>query len=371
MATRKVGFLLLMLCLLVSCGHISLCPDNPQTAANSETPDDPPAASVQAPEVHGPAALPHGKVVILPFADHTAGYSHAKTDFEKRNLLVAEAIHDAFSLNGFVPASGEDTAHYLLDRSVLKKVSEADLKKLVLSPSEADSPRNGGNRTERSKEPVGKSGGKIATRKASTGSAAKGKIEAEKFSAMADSELKAICQKFGANYIIRGRIVEASPERYDAAGNPESELLPFAVALERGTAFAVSRIETYEGVDAEIAGSFLTHTLPEGVEPTENDSPIAFLWKKGARDVPVPLEVTGKAREGLLLQVTLLAQDAETGRIVWLKRATVETPSIPERIGPAADPDRYARAVRALAGSLVDDFSKNVNPDSRAIKRGP
>lgn len=359
-----------MLCLLSSCGHISLCPDNPETAANSEASDDPPAASAQAPEVPGPAALPHGKVVILPFADHTAGHSHAKTDFEQRNLLVAEAIHDAFSLNGFVPASGEDTAHYLLERSVLKKVSEADLRKFGLAAWEADPPRNGGKKAEW-KEPVGKNGGKTAARKASPGAAGKGEIEAGKFSATVDSEVKAICQRFGANYVIRGRVVEASPERYDAAGDSEAELLPFAVALERGTAFAVSRIETYEGVDAEIAGSFLIHTLPEGVEPTENDSPIAFLWRKGAKDVPVPLEVTGKAREGLLLQVTLLAQDAETGQIVWLKRATVETPSISERTKPSADPDRYARAIRALAGSLADDFSKNVNPDSRAIKRGP
>jgi hypothetical protein len=282
------------------------------------------------PVTPGTASDQFKRVVIVPFADHTPASS--LQDHCRRNVLVLEALQDALFQAGFISAAEEDVVEYLMNQGVIQAPQGSASYRTAAVERELQEGWSGEMKEELEE---------VIYQEITTGSS-EGK---QKPIALNTQILKEMGNAFGADYIVRGRIIEFGADQKDSFNPLRTGLVPFVFKSGQRTVFGVAESEGYENIDME------------AIE--EYDRMRAMLWGAGGFLTGLIGEKQGRVR-GATVQIRVLVQDARTGEVIWLNRA--EACAAPSSAFAEQAPDLLiAKAIDKAVNSLVGDFVSAYN----------
>ncbi len=274
------------------------------------------------------ASGPFKRVVIVPFADHTPNSS--LQEHFRRNTLVLEALQDALYRAGFISAPEEDVVKYLMDQGIIQTPEGGD-----------DSYRTAGLKREMHSgwsEQMQEELQDVLYQDMTSSSFEQNK--ARKPIALDREILRDLGKTFGADYIVRGRIVEFRSDQKDTFNPIRTGMIPFVFKSGQRTIFGVAKSEGYENIDVD--------------DIEEYNQVRDFFWGAGAFLTGLIGEKQGQV-PGATVQLRVLIQDAVTGDVVWLNRA--EACAIPRTAFADPDPDLlFAKSIDRAVNSLVADF---------------
>ncbi|MBW1645822.1 MAG: hypothetical protein JRJ56_05790 [Deltaproteobacteria bacterium] len=320
------------------------------------------------------------KIVVVPFADYTP--DGCQDSYWRRNILLMEALQDEFSQYGLRTAIEEDVVRYLMDNG-------------IISPPEvlfAGSPMNdymksmveSGNWSSHMSEMITSAVSHNEQLQLQKQQLEKGTPEVRTASLTSDQVIH-LGNKFSADYIIRGRIIEFDQGDAKDNFNPfQIGLLPFALNTSQRALFGVARSDNYEMFDKMAMGGVAGlafghsnkntpfdedkdyessgHPLFDPVKVSEDDyhelntafwgamgTGLAFLSHNGGR---VPRAV---------VQIRIMVQDAMTGNLIWTNRSQVEV--TPKSVYSSQEYRvLVSRAIKQAAQSLVSNFIATCEP---------
>jgi hypothetical protein len=275
------------------------------------------------------------RVVIVPFADYTpASAASSLEDYGRRNVLVLEALQDALYQRGFISAAEEDVVKYLMDRGVIQDVGSGSAPYATAGLDQELKESWSNEMKEEIQNVI------IQNMNATSGGGQELTLVA-----LDRQVLNDMGDTFGADYIVRGRIIEFGVDQKDSFNPVRTGLIPFVFKSGQRTILGVAESEGYEKIDPELLEDF--------------DRGRAFGWGAGGFVTGLFGEKQGRVR-GATVQVRVLVQDASTGAIVWLNRAEVCT--TPASV--FAEPEQgtlLARSIEEAVNSLMNDFVSAYN----------
>ncbi len=237
-------------------------------------------------------AVGQGKtIVILPFTDYS---DSSVSSAQKRNIALNEAISDKLLLNGFSMPIPEDVYDYLVDMNIINSMSG--------TTSTLEDELNSKEWSDRMKDVLRD---EISENKTNTSNDKQG---------LTAQQVTKIGQTFGADYIMRGRILQYKKRQDADAWN--SGIVPVIVGGTTRSLFGFADADSYDGKSK---------------------------WK------------FGDSTSGMV-ELRLWVQDANTGEVVWTNHTSVEA----LRESVFADPQHdvlFTAAVERSACLLVHDFA--------------
>ncbi len=324
-------------------------------------------------------------MVIMPFADYTPDSSPEL--YWRRNLLVNESLEDEFARYGLMSALQEDVVDYLLSEHIIEppEIFFTDTPNNNYMRSEVDS----GNWSEammdelkyaitRNEDLEKMDKQRLAVENGTQGSAL--------YSSLSSDEVLRIGDYFGADYIVRGRLIEFEKGVAKDDFNPfHVGLLPFFFNSSQRMLFGLAKSENYELMDKMAIGGILgavvgnankNFPFDDSKKTTTSGHPLfgstvtktsdyhalnTALWGVAGASVAYLAHNGGKVPRAVV-QIRIMVQDARTGRLLWSNRSEVEV--IPESMYAEQDYRKLvAKAIRRATSSLVRSFVATVESD--------
>lgn len=294
-------------------------------------------------------------VVILPFADYS--YADDLETAYRRNLYVNENITDQLVANSFRVPVEEDVFRYLVSQNIINVMAYEERNSTPLADELND---------EWSPEMKGVMQRYISLAKSRSGD--KPVLDSPGTHGLTQQEIVKIGRQFGADYIVRGRIVEYKT-RQDPSWNPlQRGILTFVSGVSSKLAFGNASADKYDMVGNMIAGAAWGGLIGSGVDwpwdPAEADQTI--LGVSGGRDANTILWGGVGAQLGKLahnsgempqavVHLRIWVQDAYTGDVVWTNRVDVKVS--PESVLADTQYDAlFEKATEKAITTLIDNF---------------
>ncbi len=322
------------------------------------------------------------RVVIMPFADYTPDSTPEL--YWRRNILVTESLEDEFARYGLMTSLEEDVVEYLMDEHIIEPpdVFFADTPNNNFMRAEAESGDWSTEMVEELRyaisrnEELERDGQKQVVSDA--GSAL--------HISLTSQEVTKIGDYFGADYIIRGRLIEFERGVAKDDFNPfHVGFLPFFFNSSQRILFGLAKSENYELMDKMAIGGILgmaighanddwpfdesTKTETSGhplfgttvTDVTDYHALNTALWGAAGAGAAYLAHNGGKVPRAVV-QIRIMVQDAHTGRLVWSNRSEVEV--IPESIYANQEYRKLiAKAINRATGSLVANFISTIESD--------
>ncbi len=315
-------------------------------------------------------------IVVLPLADYSTG---KRPDYSlRRQLKIYEALNYHLASNGFYVPMEEDVMQTLVNMGIIKVVkAPSSVHKRSYQALKAEIGTGWSDEMQATIDQVIQ-----ANQAINEGSE---KLEVTKIG-LEPYHIKEIGRRFGADYVLRGRIVEYEV-RQDKSLNPFRQgMLPFFFNTTSQTLFGFPQSEKYDlwhdmavgGALGAMLGSSANHPFNEPSRKTKISGHPRFgsvttstsggydkaeaynaLFWGGAVAGSAYLASKGGQVNQAVVQISLALQDAHTGAIVWANR--VEKVVQPESVW--ADPSvrkQMDTAVEAAVKSLTDDMYKRL-----------
>jgi len=322
------------------------------------------------------------RVVIMPFADYTPDSTPEL--YWRRNILVTESLEDEFARYGLMTSLEEDVVEYLMDEHIIEPpdVFFADTPNNNFMRAEAESgdwstemvkelryaiSRNEELERDEQKQVVSDAGSALHI-------------------SLTSQEVTKIGDYFGADYIIRGRLIEFERGVAKDDFNPfHVGFLPFFFNSSQRILFGLAKSENYELMDKMAIGGILgaaighanddfpfdesTDTETSGhplfgttvTDVTDYHALNTALWGAAGAGAAYLAHNGGKVPRAVV-QIRIMVQDAHTGRLVWSNRSEVEV--IPESIYANQEYRKLiAKAINRATGSLVANFISTIESD--------
>jgi hypothetical protein len=275
--------------------------------------------TLNAPETSYRNAACYGKtVVVLPFADYSQGDSIASA--ERRSMMITEGITDELTANGFALPVQEDVFQYLVTERIINPVSYKGQASSSLSYELTD------DWSDVMKKEIA------------------GYLEAEKRDSMAaagapgahgltKTAIAKIGRQFGADYVIRGRILEFKT-RDENTWNPwKRGIIPFVMRGSNRVLFGYADSAAYDTENAALAGLMVGAAAGHEIInwPSQgfmgigaSDDTNAIIW--GAAGAGLGRRSAGHAGDvtQARVEMRMWVQEATTGNVIWTNRVTVE-----------------------------------------------
>lgn len=293
-------------------------------------------------------------IVILPFADYS--YADNLETAYRRNLYVLENLTDQLASNSFHLPVQEDVFRYLVSKNIVNLVAYEDTK-----TSHLQRELNG----EWSPEMKSNIQRYINQTKNDTND--RPAMESPGTHGLTQQEIVKIGQYFGADYIVRGRIIEYKT-RVDPSWEPlKKGLLTFMAGTTSRLAFGNATSDKYDMTGYMIAGAAWGALLGNGAtfpwNPGEADQTI--LGFSGGRDANTVLwggvgsqfgKIAQKSQATqAVVQLRIWVQDAFTGSVVWTNRVDVKVS--PESVLADSQYDvLFETATEKAISTLIDNF---------------
>lgn len=322
------------------------------------------------------------KVVVVPFADYTPRSS--QKNYWRRNVLVMEALQDEFARFGLMTAIEEDVVRYLMDEKIIEPpevffghspmneymrgmTTNENWSVYMTRELEAAISHNEQVETERQRKKKGKDQQGLES------------------ASLTGGQVIHLGNTFGADYIIRGRLIEFDQGAAKGNFNPfQVGILPFVFNTGQRAIFGVAKSEKYEMIDKMAIGGIAGLTIGSNNdnepfdEEVDHESGGHPLFDPAVTDVDDYHELNtvfwGAAGTGLaflahkggktpraVVQIRIMVQDALTGALLWTNRSQVEV--VPKSV---YSPQEYrvlvAKAIKEAAGSLVNNFMATIEP---------
>jgi hypothetical protein len=255
--------------------------------------------------------------VILPFADYS--YADDLESAHRRNMAITEALTDQLSSNGFNLPIQEDVFHYLVDEEIINLASYDAGRTTTLSYELMDDDWSGVMKEHIKYYINMENAGKHQTVAASPGT----------HGLTAQAVVK-IGRKFGADYIIRGRILEFKTRQEHTWAPWKRGLLPFVVGSTNQAIFGFADSDKYDDWGHMITGATYGAIIGYNVQgPFGGSSSAAgagantFLW--GAVGAAAGhMAKHGGRTDQAVVQMRIWVQDAYSGNVVWTNRVDVK-----------------------------------------------
>ncbi len=305
------------------------------------------------------------RIVILPFSDYTQADS--LYGYWQRNILVGEAIKDELIRFGFSSPVYEDVVAYLLEKGIIQEANADERRSMAMEA------------LERELEKEWSAGMKAELLRAIYLNEANRRNSRfwneERLIHLDSRTIREIGYRFGADYVIRGRIIVLRSVPEDSFNPVQTGLLPFFFKVGSRTVFGVAESDTYEMIDKMALAGIVGAAIAKDDWPIEDDDKTFIghprfgggwvssddyaswntaIWGAAAAGVAYLAHKGGKV-ESAWVQLRMIAQDAHTGQIVWANRAEVKV--VPKSVFGEKDIDILtSQAIQHAVGRLFDNF---------------
>ncbi len=299
--------------------------------------------------VAGPDSPGYGRnIVILPFADYSKGNSIS--DAHRRNLKVTESITDHLVQNGFGMPIQEDVFHYLVQREIIE-----------LARYESASSRSLQNELNDVWSPAMKEelSFYIDQQKIDSGININ---ESPGTHGLSKNTVARIGRDFGADYIVRGRILEYKT-REDVTWEPwRKGVLPFIISGTSHILYGAASSDTYDETGDIVSGAIWGAILGgsgnwpfrdehiSGYSATKN----SVFWGAAGGGLGKLSNKRGRIEQAVV-QLRIWVQEAASGEVVWTNRVRVQVS--PETVYADLQYDAlFDSAIEKGVSTLVDNF---------------
>jgi TolB-like protein len=258
-------------------------------------------------------------IVILPFADYSQGNLQSA---QRRNMVITETLTDKLIGNGFGLPIQEDVFDFLIDEQIIQVATynHADTTSLSNELQSDDWSQAMLSQIRRYKDQVENEVSQQQSNSPGT-------------HGLTSRKVAKIGRHFGADYIVRGRILEFKT-RDEATWAPwKKGLLPFvnggANRIINGFASSDEYDERNEALTGSLIGGIIGYnsgTFPFGggdsIFGLSNSSSNAIAWSAGGDGIGKVSHSSGKVDQAAV-QLRVWIQEASTGNVVWTNRVRV------------------------------------------------
>ena len=302
---------------------------------------------------------PHGRgkgmsAVILPFADYSNGDNIASAF--RRNILITESLTDNLTSNGFRLSVQEDVFQYLLDQEIISIAPYNDPGSASIAYELQDPDWSGVMKEKLQGYMQNMNIGSSTARPDGPGT-----------HGLTAQEVVKIGRKFGADYIIRGRILEFRTRQEHSWAPWKRGILPFAVGTTSRMAFGFADSGRYDNWDNMLAGGTWGGIIGSHTgNPWDPDSSTGFMGLSGGADANTILWTAAGAAVGdmvthngkvdqAVVQMRIWVQSAYDASVVWTNRVDVRV--APESVLADNKYDTlFEHAIRKATTALMNNF---------------
>ena len=317
--------------------------------------------TVMAPDEYSDNSGKGRTAVVLPFADYSEGDSIASAF--RRHLLVTESLTNSLVSRGFGAPVPEDVFQYLVEQKIINTASygggaetgSSSLASELDDPDWSDIMKT--KLTEYMHMQQAYQAGKRNT--VADGPGTHG---------LTDQEVVKIGRRFGADYVVRGRILEFRTRQEHTWDPRKRGLLPFVIGSTSRMAFGFADSAQYDNLGNVIAGGAWGAAVgSQAGWPWDADDSKGFFGisgGKGANTIAWSMlggaVGSGMAEHGgrvdqAVVRLRIWVQNAYDAQVIWTNQ--VEVRVAPESV--LADnqyDDLFDQALRKATSSLMNDF---------------
>lgn len=292
--------------------------------------------------------------IILPFADYS--YADDLESAHRRNMAITEALTDQLVRNGFNLPVQEDVFQYLVSENIINLANYDKGGTTTLSYELQDDDWSGMMHQKIKHYIQMENAGKNQTVAASPGT-----------HGLTSQAVVKMGRKFGADYILRGRILEFKVRQEHTWAPWKRGIIPFAIGSTNQMLFGFADSDKYDDWGNMVTGGTMGAIIGYNVEGpwTRASSHDAFLGANGVGANTVFWGAVGAglghmARHGgevgqAVVQMRIWVQDAYTGNVVWTNRVDVKVS--PESVLADRQYDAlFDAAIEQGTTALMDNF---------------
>jgi hypothetical protein len=292
--------------------------------------------------------------VVLPFADYTNGDNIASAF--RRNMLITESLTDNLTINGFRLSVQEDVFQYLLDQNIIS-ISPYDEGGSATLAHELQDPDWSGIMKKKLQGYM--QGQNIGTSTA--------KPDGPGTHGLTAQEIVKIGRQFGADYIVRGRILEFRTRQEHTWAPWKRGLLPFVYGSTSKMVFGFADSVNYDNWDNILAGGTWGGIVGSHAgNPWDPDSSTGFFGVSGGAGAnTIAWAAAGAALADManhggrldqaVVQMRIWVQSAYDASVVWTNRVDVKV--APESVLADNQYDTlFEHAIRKATTALMNNF---------------
>lgn len=287
-------------------------------------------------------------VVILPFADYTSSNDLASA--YRRNLLLNESLVDNMAAQGFAMPVSEDVFRYLVDQGIVKMAGYEENANVSLK-NELNNDWSGVMK-DRIRHYLRQQQISQSTVEGTPGT-----------HALSANEVAKLGRQFGADYIVRGRLLEYRT-RQDATWDPSRRgILPVFFGGTSQALFGFTGTDSYDTVNQMVAGGILGLGIGDVSNWPMDDT--TFVAGSNLEEQQAGWGIIGgslakrSAKSGKIdqavVRVRMWVQEASSGQVVWTNSTMVRV-SPKTVFSDSQYDDLFSTAIDKGVTSLVDSF---------------
>ncbi len=315
-----------------------------------------------------------GRIVVLPFADYTMG--KRLDDSLRRQVKIHEALIYRMAQYGYYAPVEDDVIQYMIDRGVITLVQDPVID--TAASRRAIEREMGNGWSENMQEQI-----RTILMQNDLANVPQRRFTMEKVGLTKDI-IRQMGRYFGADYVLRGRIVEYDIRQGGQLNPVQQGLLPFFFDWSSSLIFGVAKSEEYDlwqdmslgaaigaGIGSQADSPFnkkhtetsVTGSHPRGLAVVTStaghtDAGLynATIWGAAGAAAAYMASKGGKIPQGVV-QLSLALQDARTGHVIWANRAE----KVVEPKSAWADPSERKQidlAVEEAARVLIEDMGR-------------
>lgn len=298
--------------------------------------------------------------VILPFADYSSGDRIASAF--RRNLLITESLTDSLRHNGFLLPVQEDVFQHLVQQKIINLAPYNENNASISSlAGELDDP-------DWSDVMKNKLRSYINTQTRHRVNSGNPAVNSPGTHGLTPQEVVKIGRKFGADYIIRGRILEFRTRQEHSWDIRKRGFIPFFTGTASRVVFGFADSERYDSLGQMVAGGALGAVIGSHANwPWDADDGHGFFGVSGGKGANnIAWSIAGSALghmankhhgqvDQAVVQMRIWVQDAYDAHVIWTNR--IEVRVAPESV--LADnqyDDLFDQAIKKASSALINDF---------------
>lgn len=293
--------------------------------------------------------------VVLPFADYSK--SNTIDSAHRRNLRITESITDELVVYGFGIPVQEDVFQYLAEEEIISLAAYNGGSGVTSMKNELEGDWSGMMKDNIRFYINQQSNSTTGTTLSSPGT-----------HGLTKKKVGKIGREFGADYIIRGRILEYKSSE-DVTWNPMRKgFFPVVVGSTTQMLYGFSRSDDYDFAQdlttgatlGVVAGQFTGWPINYSDGALASGTPLtagSVVWGLAGAGIAAMAKNGGKVDQAVV-QLRIWVQDAVSGKVVWTNRIQVSVS--PKNV---FSDDRYDtlfnEAINKGTTTLMNDFIKN------------
>lgn len=315
--------------------------------------------TVMTPDVYSDNSGKGRTAVILPFADYSEG-DRISSAF-RRHLLVTESLTNSLTSRGFNAPVSEDVFQYLTEQKVISiaPYGSNNIGSVSLA-GEIEDP----DWSEMMKE---KLNSYMALQQAQRDGGKNPAADSPGMHGLTDQEVVKVGRRFGADYIVRGRILEFRTRQEHTWDPRKRGLLPFVIGSTSRMAFGFAESDKYDNLGNKVAGGAWGAAIGNKADwPWDADDSEGFFGISGGKGAnTIVWSVLGGAAGDMVshsgrvdqavVRLRIWVQDAYDAQVIWTNQ--IEVRVAPESV--MADnqyDDLFDQAIRKATSSLMNNF---------------